>query len=1001
MESNTINKSTSFSKNVHGGNLQAISEKYNLGSQEVKELVDFSVNINPLGFPDWLRGLILEKIGELKNYPDLECQVLRKKIAEYLLSNEGTKLSGTEFHVGTPGTLNTPGILVNGIHIRPTSLSLENVVVTNGASEFFYHLPSVLAVKEAIIPIPSFSCYQESCQVNKIKVDTLPLLSKEEFNLDYLTLQKKLKLKKESLVYLGHPNNPTAGLLDISETLQLVSDFPQTFFVIDEAFIDFIDPSYSFIKYQIKYNFPNLIISRSLTKILAIPGLRLAYAILPADIATKLNNVLPPWNVNHLAQAVGTKLLEDNDYFPDFIKKSYQYINTERTYLSNALNSISGIKVFNGHGNFLLLKIYFSAKDSVNQNFSGNEAQTIVSKLLTKHKIVVRDASNFPGIVNTENSGDIYLRVAVKDRKSNEKLIAAFHLELGVESFSFVKKDPKNASSCAVSRVQRPRRAPALMLLGTSSSAGKSLLATAFCRIFHQDGIKVAPFKAQNMALNSYVTPLGEEIGRAQVVQAQAAEMELDVRINPVLLKPSSEQGSQVVVNGKALGNFGFNEYSKMKAQIFKQVQAAYDSLASEYELIILEGAGSISEVNLKANDIVNMNMARHAGAHGILVGDIDRGGVFGSLIGSILTLEEWERNLIKGMIINQFRGIKELMYNESGIKYLEKVTEKKVIGIVPYIKNLNIPGEDSLNWKKNGDKLPQLIDTKDTIDIIENHNSHKEKEKVVEIAVLSPPFISNFTDLDPFMRMPNVRLKSIHRLSDLSDMDPDIIILPGSKNVISDLEYLHEQGLIAKVLEWSKNSRKQIIGICGGYQMLGMKIIDPHGIESPLEEVEGIGLLPIITIFKKDKILKQVKARVLIHNSHGNTPMMVGGYEIHHGESVKINSGPQRAFPFVIKEKFEGTGKNLEARNESFQEVIGYINSEKNVWGSYLHGIFDEECFRNTIINQVLAIKNAPLLEVGLPGRENYQLKESFDLLAKVVRESVDMNYIYSLFNF
>ena len=377
--------------------------------------------------------------------------------------------------------------------------------------------------------------------------------------------------------------------------------------------------------------------------------------------------------------------------------------------------------------------------------------------------------------------------------------------------------------------------AKAIMIQGTASNAGKSLLAAGLCRVFRQDGYKVAPFKSQNMALNSAITLEGLEMGRAQVTQAQAAGVVPDVRMNPVLLKPTNDTGSQVIVNGVPRGTMGAVEYFKYKKALIPEVMEAYHALAEEYDIIVIEGAGSPAEINLKIDDFVNMGMARRARAPVLLCGDIDRGGVFASLYGTVKLLEPEEQELIRGLIINKFRGDPEIL--RPGLGTLEKLTGKPVLGVVPML-DVDVDDEDSLSARLTGGGKVGLID----------------------IAVVRLPRISNFTDFNPLERMEAVSLRYVDSPSALGR--PDLIFLPGTKNTMSDLCWLRESGLEAAILRQAE-IRTPVVGICGGYQMLGEQLEDPKGVEQG-GSMRGMGLLNARTVFLPDKTRTQVSGRVI-----------------------------------------------------------------------------------------------------------------------------------------
>lgn len=494
-----------------------------------------------------------------------------------------------------------------------------------------------------------------------------------------------------------------------------------------------------------------------------------------------------------------------------------------------------------------------------------------------------------------------------------------------------------------------PRRTPALMFQGTSSNAGKSVLTAALCRILLQDGLKVAPFKAQNMSLNSFVTRDGGEMGRAQVVQAQASRLDPDVRMNPVLLKPSSEVGSQVIVMGKPVANMSVTEYVAYKPEAFKAAKAAYDSLAAECDVMVLEGAGSPAEVNLKAHDIVNMAMARHAAAQVLLVGDIDRGGVFASFVGTMEILDPGERDLVAGYVVNRFRGQKSLLAD--ALTYMVQKTGKPVLGVVDNLANLGLPEEDSVGFKAGLYEQPPPS------------GDH------ARIALIDFPHISNFTDLEPFLAEPDVHLVMARKPADLAGPF-DAVILPGSKNVINDLTWLRESGVGGRILELAADPQVEIVGICGGFQMLGNEIRDPYRIESESgATVAGLGLLGLATVLEQDKTLTRQSG---IHLASG---LAVHGYEIHHGQSRA-----EVAQPCITL---------------SDGSTAGHATAGGRVWGSYLHGIFDADPFRRWFIDRLRERRGlAPLRRVVAP----YDLENAFDRLAETVRHQLDMAAIYRL---
>ena len=478
-------------------------------------------------------------------------------------------------------------------------------------------------------------------------------------------------------------------------------------------------------------------------------------------------------------------------------------------------------------------------------------------------------------------------------------------------------------------------RAKPLMIQGTMSNAGKSLLCAALCRIFLQDGYRVAPFKSQNMALNSFITDEGLEMGRAQVVQAEAAGIKPSVLMNPVLLKPTTDVGSQVIVNGEVLGNMPASDYFKYKKRLIPDIMKAYDTLAEQYDIIVIEGAGSPAEINLKSDDIVNMGMAKMVNAPVLLVGDIDRGGVFAQLYGTVELLEPDERNMVKATIINKFRGDVSIL--DPGLDMLYDLVKVPCAGVVPYV-YLDIDDEDSLSERL-----------------------FAGERKEIDIAVVQLPRISNFTDFSPFSRFAGISLRYVKTVFELGS--PDMIIIPGTKSTISDLKWMRQTGLEAEILKQASRGTP-VFGVCGGLQMLGRTISDPYGTEGG-GEIAGMGLLDIDTVFASAKTRTQTEGVFPQIGGifSGLTGLKYRGYEIHMGQSGDSSA----------------------------------VLRNGNVYGSYIHGIFDE----NGIAE---AIARALYKERGLEFSEDntfdiHAYKETqYDKLAETVREALDMDLIYRI---
>jgi adenosylcobyric acid synthase len=494
-----------------------------------------------------------------------------------------------------------------------------------------------------------------------------------------------------------------------------------------------------------------------------------------------------------------------------------------------------------------------------------------------------------------------------------------------------------------------------IMLQGTASSVGKSILVTALCRIFKQDGYSVAPFKSQNMSLNSYITLDGKEMGRAQVLQAYACGLEPEAYMNPILLKPTSDKKCQIIVNGKVWGNSTAMEYHNMKLQFRDMLKEQFEELENKFDIIVMEGAGSPAEINLRDRDIVNMGMAELVDAPVLLIGDIDKGGVFASLAGTMLLLNEDEKKRVKGTIINKFRGDVEIL--KPGLKMLEDIINISCMGVVPYFK-LALEDEDgAVEFNK---KITEPID----------------------VAVIRLPHISNFTDLDALKIEEDVSIRFITKKHEFGN--PDLVIIPGSKNTIEDLKYLRDSGIEALIKEYGKEG--MILGICGGYQMLGNTLKDPCGTESELLEIEGMKLLDVDTIFEKEKVTTRVDAMSMLKKNNTNSFNAFGGevygYEIHMGK-CEYGEGAEPVFNI-----FNENGKEV-------SYVDGAVNKKGNIMGTYLHGVFDGIDFREYVIN-LLREKNGLSQKKSEP-YENLRERE-LDKLADLVRESLDMKEIYKI---
>lgn len=495
-------------------------------------------------------------------------------------------------------------------------------------------------------------------------------------------------------------------------------------------------------------------------------------------------------------------------------------------------------------------------------------------------------------------------------------------------------------------------KAKVIMVQGTSSDAGKSILVTALCRIFRQDGYSVAPFKAQNMSLNSFVTPDGGEIGRAQAVQAEAARVPPSVDMNPVLLKPEADHRSQVIVRGRPTGHLNARDFLERKRLLWPEIKQSLDRLRRQYEIIVIEGGGSPAEINLKRGDVVNMRVARYAHAPVLLVGDIDRGGVFASFVGTMALLDASERKLVKAFVVNKFRG--EVSLLEPGLRMLEKRTHVPVAGVVPYVKDLRIAEEDSVALER---KRPYI-------------------RKLIDIAVIQLPHMSNFDDFAPFETEPEVSLRYVKDRSEIGT--PDLIIIPGSKTTVSDLQAIRKNGLADEVQAHAKNGMP-VIGVCGGFQMLGQEINDPHLVESKNKKTAGLGLLPVATTFAKVKQTHQITGMPMFKKglllSCGGE---IEGYEIHMGDTSMMK---RVASPFSLR------------RRGGEKVMDGAANLDGSIFGTYVHGLFENESVKQSILKYLADRKG-----VRLGKYAPFDKQGEYDRLADVVRTSLDMKLVYEM---
>ena len=737
-----------------------------------------------------------------------------------------------------------------------------------------------------------------------------------------------------SILWLGAPNNPT-GILPAgypASVVELARRRPDRLVVCDEAFLDFCDgavpagadPAGAS---RVAASAPNLIVLRSMTKFWAVPGLRAGYAVCSAELAAAIRAELPNWPLNSVAEAFARRALSD-PAADERRSRTRAFVAAERRRVAAAIAGVPGLTPLESAANYYLVRV----SPEAGLGDSGGDA--LADRLAAKG-IGARRCGNFDGL------GPDYLRLAVRTAAENDAIVAAM-----ADAVDEARSAGRPTGPCRPGPRAAGRRAKALMIQGCSSGAGKSLVAAAFCRIFRDEGYDVAPYKAQNMSLNSAVTPDGLEIGRAQAVQASACGLEPDARMNPILLKPESDAGSQVVLLGRPYARRSARDYYAMHDELRAAARRAYDELAAERELIVLEGAGSPAEINLRSRDLVNMSAARHAGARVLLVGDIDRGGVFASFIGHVATFAPDELRLLSGFVVNKFRGDPALLGDAFAMT--RDRTGYPVLGCVPMLRDLAIPDEDEPIVKAGRRPGAEL-----------------------RVAVPRLPRVSNFTDLDAFASEPDVEVVPISKGEEVDYGRFDAVVIPGSKSTVADLGWLRASGLADGIVRFAA-SGGAVAGICGGYQMLGLSLLDPDGVESPSRETPGLGLLPVVTVFAADKTLSRSSARWVGPGLSEARGAALTGYEIHHGVTRPADTASIE--PAILSDG---------------GAPLGY--GAGRVWGGYLHGVFDADGFRRAFLNELRARKGlAPL-----PPSPGASLDAELSRLADAVRSNVDLRYI------
>ncbi|WP_026326517.1 cobyric acid synthase [Paenibacillus ginsengihumi] len=981
----------------HGGDLWTAAEAF---GRSREQFLDFSSNMNPLGPPEAAERILRERWRDIVHYPDPAVRELSRRIAA---------------RHGVPEAC---------------------VLVGNGAAELIDLAVRVLKPAVTGLVRPSFGEYEEAVRKAGGAIYDIRALPQRHFVVSAEALEQADR--HCDLIFVGHPNNPTGRLLPEETTEWLKRRSGSV--IVDEAFIDFApdEERRSLVKAAAESG--HLLVIRSMTKFYSIPGLRLGYIVGAPDRIAALRRLQVPWSVNSPAQWIGCAVLSDRE----FAAKTLAWLAAERSWLTARLREL-GLVVYESDANFLLLSLaplgigvkrlqeemgrrgVLIRDASLFDGLDGSYCRLAVKQRADNERMlaVLGEAVSLLAAASGREAGQVRPERPVRPERSERPVRperpASWLASRGepgqgpaAEEAPACPPASEAASSAASPGLRadplsaRPGAAAAsapspdasghavpgrvIMLQGTSSDVGKSLLAAALCRIFWQDGRSVAPFKSQNMSLNSYVTPDGKEIGRAQGMQADACRIPATTDMNPILLKPKKDMVSQVVVHGKPYRDLDARTYrERYLPHAESVVKEALARLRSTHDIVVIEGAGSPAEVNLKDRDIVNMRLAGWADAPVLLVADIDRGGVFASIVGTMDILTPEERERVRGFVINKFRGDASLL--TPGIEWLERKTGKPVVGVIPYLPELGLEDEDSASLERKLAERARAGAGSGAYGTGSGPGSGfgggfaaaSEAGGRLDIAVIRLPRISNFTDVDPLAYEPDVSLRFVSSADELGR--PDAVILPGSKNTVDDLLFLRESGLEAKLLAHVRQGG-WLIGICAGYQMMGQRLLDPDGIESDKPELAGLGLFPAQTVFAGDKRTVIARGRTSLYQDDG-AEQFVDGYEIHMGRTTFLE--PVR-HPF----RLEAAGEGASAGAAGAPHPDGAVTEDGRVWGTYLHGILHNDDFRRAWLNRIRRAKGWGDRPAELRFRERREA--AFDRLAAHVRQHLDLERVYEM---
>ncbi len=883
------------------------------GGTQKKGVIDLSASVSPLGLhPSAKNALKVCSLfpEKLSKYPEIDSQTLRALLGEFWNFPKDSIIVG---------------------HGASDLISLVCSAIFHGAKSAARFQPHVYGEKCAVVLEPSFSEYSRSLSSLGFEVrhvltnDVRAFLSKTENSSEKnpsappvfsLSSTEKMLLPVfagASVVFASSPQNPSGEIFSTNELFSLarVCASSGALLVLDSCFAQFSFEAEQSLRALIlrRAEFQSVVVINAFTKFYGMASLRVGYALCFGG-AGVFNSFLRPWSVDGVSLKCAESILQTELFEKsDWTKNIRKIVLSEKEKLCSFFSK-NKIEFFDGKANFVLFRI---PKERIKIK------QNLETALLEKN-IAIRNCSDFFSLDSS------YFRASIFGNGKTERLICALREILGIDEKSFF--------------VQKKKKTRPIMIQGTASNAGKSMICTALCRILRDDGFRVAPFKSQNMALNSFVTKNALEIARAQVVQSLACGLEPTAEMNPILLKPEGNSQSQVVLIGKETGRMSARDYFSFRKSLVPLILDSYEKIAFERDVVVVEGAGSPAEINLLSDDIVNMGLASLLDSPVLLATDIDKGGAFASIFGTFALVPDEARQRIRGFLLNRFRGDKSLL--DSGIVSLEKMTLVPTVGVIPFVEDLKIDSEDSLS-----DFPPP------------------KKNAVIKIGIVRLPFLSNSGDFLPLARLPFVSVEFFERTEEIEKFDA--IILPGTKNVVASCDFLFSRGFFEAIRDFSQ--KNPVIGICGGFQILGKTIDDKNGIEDSSKRiVRALSLLPSNSTFQKEKIKMRVDEKIPLISGVFSffSGLSVSGYELHHG-----------------KTHYDG-------------KDVRFLAFE-NVFGTYVHGFFDSE-------EIVFAFSDFLLQRRGLKINfdKNSFLVSSLECeiarLAKIVRDSLDMKKIYDI---